>query len=126
MTRITTLIALLVFALPISAAPVPKAVKAKSSAPPLTGTKWSGVHTVSDLGTIEYEFKDGGTLDYLSKGAASRTTGTWKQDGDTLTWSVNKGYATDTLTWQDGVYEGTASNVKGVTWKVKLTPIEKK
>jgi len=120
------LFALLLFTLPVLAAPVPKSVKPKSSVPSLAGTRWVGVNSVADLGTIEYEFKDGGDLSYAKHNGQTRTNGTWKQDGDTLTWSVNNGYANYTLTYKDGAFEGSATNVKGVTWQIKLSPVEKK
>ncbi len=115
----------LLLAVPLAAAPVPTAMK-KPKAPPLVGTKWVGVHTDKGLGTVEYEFREDGVLASTKRGNETTTTNTWAADGDTLTWSVNNGYANYTFTLKDGKYEGTALNVKGVTWKVTLTPAEKK
>ena len=118
------LFALLLFALSLLAAPVPKGIKAK--APPLVGTTWVG-ENASDVGRVTYSFEEGGRLVCSKNGQpyTKNATNTWAQDGDTLTWSVNGGYATATLTRTDGGYEGTATNVKGKTWAVKLSPTEK-
>lgn len=59
-------------------------------------------------------------------GGGPTTNNTWALDGDTLTWAMNNGFSTYSLTFKDGVFEGTAENKKGQTWKVKLTPAEKK
>lgn len=113
--------ALLLFASAAVAAPVPKAIKPK--APPLVGTSWVGVHdATASLGTVGYEFKEGGELGVIKRGTASRGVNTWVQEGDTVTLSVNNGYTKYTFTSKDGGYEGTAVNKVGKTWTVKLSP----
>lgn len=97
-------------------APVPEAVKVK--APPLAGTTWVGQDETH--GRVEYTFEAGGRLAYTYGGTTYRN-GTWAQTGDTLTWQTNDRYAEFTLRFRAGGFEGTAENVTGRTWAVKLT-----
>jgi hypothetical protein len=116
----------LLFMLPaVSAAPVPKALKGK--APLVSGTKWVGEQEAEDISPVELTFHaDGKMTWHYPKRKQTYHDGFRQQDGVTLTYDVNKRYAWTTLTYKDGVFEGTATNVKGVTWKVKLTPVETK
>jgi hypothetical protein len=62
-----------------------------------------------------YTFEKDGELTYSYGGNCWRN-GTWKVDGDTLTWEVNQGYAEFEGTMKDGVVTGTAKNVAGGNW----------
>ncbi|MCU0704502.1 MAG: hypothetical protein MUF18_11045 [Fimbriiglobus sp.] len=120
MPRSFALVALL--AVPVFAAPIPKALL-KPKVPLVAGTKWVAEQEASDISPCEFTFHGGGgmTWGYPTRKQAF-TDGRWEQTGDTLTYSVNNRYAWTNLTYQDGEFVGTATNVKGKTWKVTLRP----
>jgi hypothetical protein len=124
MTRPLALV-LLVLAVPVVAAPVPKSVKSK--VPDVRGTKWLGELSDPDMSPVEYTFHEDGKLTWhYPKRKQTFTDATWQQTGDTITHRVDDGYAWTTATYKDGGFEGTGTNVRGVTWTEKLTPAEKK
>jgi len=115
------LVALLVVALPLTAAPVPKALKAK--APSVAGTSWQ---QLDDSRMVTYTFEANGRLSYRIEGNhLNRECGSWKQDGDKITWDTHNHYADYEATFADGAFEGTAKSVEGKTWKLTLRPAEK-
>jgi hypothetical protein len=115
------LVVLLLFALPAVAAPVPKGVK-KPFVPAVAGTHWHG--SKGDDTTCDYTFHPDGTFSAEQNGRLY-SKGTWKQDGEALEWEFNNRYSVYTVTLKDGTYTGTATNVKGKSWAVTLTPLAK-
>ncbi len=113
---------LLLVALPLSAAPVPKA---KGKAPDVAGTKWVATDADRDGDVIAYTFEAGGKLVY-SYGGKTYDNGTWKQDGDDLTWETNGHYADYTLAFKEGQFVGSAKNVNGKSWDVTIRPEDEK
>jgi hypothetical protein len=116
------LAALLLFAAPLVAAPVPKALK-KPTVPQMVGTTWTGTNGGTELGTFEYTFREGGQFTATRNGQPY-SNGTWKQDGDTVEWEFNNRYAVYTLTFKEGGFEGAANNINGKSWGVTLVKKE--
>jgi len=104
------------------AAPVPKALGKKPDVPQVVGTTWNGSN--GGNGTYDYTFNPDGTFS-AGNGGQATTKGTWKQDGESLEWEFNNRYAVYTVTFKDGTFEGTASNIKGKSWPVILKPLAK-
>ena len=123
MTRLFGVLAVLTMAATATAAPVPKVLKAK--VPDMTGTVWVSDESEAKLGVIEYTFGEGGKLSWRS-GTNTYTAGSWKQDGDTLYWEVNKRYVDYNTTFADGVFVGEAVNKNALKWKITLKPKEEK
>ena len=122
MTRTVALAALLLAGTALSA-PVPKAIK-RQAAPPLLGTTWVGENSGQVRGSHEYTFGEGGKFSATTNGKPY-TGGTWKQDGETVEWEFNNRFSVYTVTYKDGVFEGTATNRQGKTWNVTLRPVAK-
>jgi hypothetical protein len=120
MTRLLAFAVLLVVPFAGSAAPVPKALKAKK-VPSVEGTTWVGEHTVSDLNRIDYTFLPEGKLTYRYPNGTVYTKGSWRQDGEELYLEMNNRYAEYTVTYRDGRFEGDAKNVVGKAWRLTLT-----
>ncbi len=113
---------LLLFTLPVFAAPVPKALTRKPVAPDVTGTTWKG--TNGNGGTYDYTFNPDGTFSATLQGRPY-SKGTWKQDGTALEWEFNNRYSVYTVNFQADTFEGSAVNVKGSSWAVTLQPLAK-
>jgi hypothetical protein len=122
MPRLALAFALL-FAPPLLAAPVPKALKKQPAVPPVLGTTWNGSSGGSS--PYDYTFHPDGTFSTAVNGKPHSSKGTWKQDGDTLEWEFNNRYSVYTVKFQDGTFEGSASNIKGKSWAVTLKPVAK-
>lgn len=117
-----TFFALLVFALPVVAAPVPKALTRQPVAPHVTGTTWRG--TNGNGGHYDYTFHPDGTFEATMNGRPY-SKGTWKQEGTALEWEFNNRYSVYTVNFQADGFEGSAVNVKGKSWAVTLKPLPK-
>ncbi len=115
------LLVLLLFALPLAAAPVPKALK-KPQAPQVVGTSWVGSN--GNGGSYAYTFTADGTFAAEQNGRPY-SKGTWTQVGDTVEWEFNNRYSVYTVTFARDTFEGTAVNVRGKSWAVTLTPFPK-
>lgn len=115
-------VALLVFALPLAAAPVPKSLVKKPAVPRVVGTTWNGSN--GGNGTYDYMFNADGSFTAMLNGRPT-SKGTWKQEGESLEWEFNNRYSVYTVTFKDGTFEGTASNIKGKSWPVVLRPVAK-
>jgi len=102
--------ALLLLAGSVIAAPVPKDFIPKQD--PVAGTTWKGDGI---CGPTVYTFEKDGKLTY-SYGQSCWRNGTWKLEGDKLTWEVNLRYAEFSGTVKGGVISGSATNVAGGSW----------
>lgn len=96
----------------VAAAPVPKDFTPKQD--PIAGTTWRGDGI---CGPTVYTFEKDGRLTY-SYGASCWRNGTWKLEGDKLTWEMNQRYAEFEGTVKDGVVTGAAKNVAGGNWSL--------
>lgn len=109
----TRVVALLLLAGSLAAAPVPKELKAKLD--DLAGTTWKGQGICGD--TV-YTFEKDGRLTY-SYGTSCWRNGTWKQEGDKLYWEVNRKYAEFEGVVKGGVITGRSWNVAGGSWTLE-------
>lgn len=95
------ILALLILAWPLLAAPVPK----PAQTPSVVGTTWEGRNVWSQGQTegLKLTFQDGGKLIY-DNGSLSvdNYRGTWEQTGETVEWKVN----------DHAVFKGTISGTK--------------
>jgi hypothetical protein len=100
------------------AAPVPKELKA---VPPLAETTWAVTNSLGNSFTFTFE-KDG-TLTYTTRDGTYRN-GKWKQTDKSIYIEMNDKYAEHNGEINGDTIEGTASNVKGVTWTWKMTKVK--
>lgn len=84
-----------------------------SSVPSVSGTLWIG--TDSDGDHYEYAFMPDGALYYKSPGGF-HTSGTWKQDGDSIYMETNNKYSEYQGRIAGTHIDGKAWNVKNRTW----------
>jgi hypothetical protein len=110
---------------PLTAAPVPKAVKAK--VPQVAGTVWVGERSDEDLTGCVYTFAADGAFTYHHpKWGQTHDKGFWELEGATLTCRVGPSGAATTVTfaYTGGALVGSV-NCLGETWEETLRPKEK-
>ncbi len=113
-------VALLILLAPAAEAfPVPKPART----PNVVGTTWEGTtQWSSSRTTSKITFAEGGKLIY---GRNANSNHTWKQNGATVTWSINN-YSHYTATLTGNTLKGTATNKVNNSAVVKLTKLEEK
>lgn len=107
---------------PLTAAPVPKGIKAK--APSVLGTTWVMETDGSSRHEYTYDFRDDGSLFEREDGWQTFSL-PWKQDGDVLTWGFGNRPVVCRLTFSGGKFEGTWERADGELRPVTLRPKEK-
>ena len=80
---------------------------------PLDGTTWSGSN---HEGSITFEFLIGGILRYTTPNG-TWTNGTWRQQGNSVTFAMNDGYAEYTGRISGTRMSGTGQNRTGARWE---------
>lgn len=79
----------------------------------VSGTEWTTKDTDGD--TYTFRFLPGGILDYTSPSGTYRN-GTWKQEGNRVTWEMNGHYADYTATVNGNLISGSAVNRAKKSW----------
>ena len=98
------------------AAPVPKTLKKKVES--LAGTTWVGQE--DGFGRVSYTFEANGVLVYSYRGSTWRDA-SWTQDGETVTFEINKRFSEFSGAVIDGVLSGERSNKNGLRWPLTVT-----
>jgi hypothetical protein len=83
------------------------------------GTEWSMPGEGPGQMNITYRFERGGVLVYRYNGQTYRN-GTWKQDGNRLTFECNKKYRECRASVRGDRIEGDSWNVAGARWQTSL------
>jgi hypothetical protein len=84
-----------------------------ASALSVADTTWEGKDSDGDL--FVYEFKKGGDL-YYRTSTGYWKNGTWRQEGRSIYFETNRGYAQYEGTVEGEKLEGRGRNVKGLRW----------
>ena len=104
------------------AVPVPKE-RGRSQNVDLTGTTWEGPD--GPLGVVRFVFEPNGLLFYAYENGATFRNGTWKSDGDVITFEINQGSRHFRGTVRGDSISGNSWNQQGTTWTTtmrRMTP----
>jgi len=107
----------------LTALAIPALLTDASASPTTTlaGTTWSGYDSTGE--SITYTFEPDGALAHATSKGSWRD-GTWKQQGDVVTFEINNSFATYRGQIRGDSIDGTASNKNHFswTWKVSQRP----